>query len=112
MPKDIYALLAAQVRSRRKEAGLSMEKLAELAGIGAGFLAHIETCQKKPSLETVGRIANALQVPVTSLFGGHPGPRPDADLRMALQVTQILRKKTPDQKAALLKAIRTLAKTL
>jgi len=111
MPKDIYAVLADQVRARRQAAGLSIEKLAELAGVGAGFLAHIETKQKKPSLATLGKIADALKVPVSGLFGEHPGPRVDADFRLALQVAHVLHDRTPAQKKAILATVRTMAKS-
>lgn len=111
MPKDIYALLAVQVRARRKEAGLSIEKLAELAGIGAGFLAHIETNQKKPSVETLGKLASALHLPVADLFKQHPGPQPGTDLRVALQLAYLLRSKTDGQKKAIIKAMRALARS-
>lgn len=112
MPKDIYAILAGQLRTQRKRAGLSIEKLAEIAGIGPGFLAHIETNQKKPSVATLGRIANALQIPVARLFDQHPGPVVDEDMRLALQFAQLLRKKTPAQKKAIIGAVRSLAKTV
>lgn len=110
MPKDIYAVLAKRVRARREAAELSIEKLAELAGIGAGFLAHIETEQKKPSLATLGKIADALKVPVSKLFDEHPGPRVDAEFRLALQLAHVLHGKSPAQKKAIVATVKTMAK--
>lgn len=112
MPKDIYAILAGQLRAQRKRAGLSIEKLAEIAGIGPGFLAHIETNQKKPSVATLGKLANALQIPVARLFEQQPGPSMGEDLRLALQLSQLFRKKSPAQKKAIVSAVRALAKSI
>lgn len=112
MKKDIYAVVAANVRASRGRTGISIEKLAEIAGIGAGFLAHIETDQKKPSVATLGKIADALQIGVGDLFKGRPAQPVDPDYRLALELTAILRKKSAPQKRAMVKAFRTLVKTL
>lgn len=110
MSKDIYAVLAEQLRGRRKAAKLSIEKLAELAGIGAGFLAHIETKQKKPSVATLGKIANALKIPVAKLFDDQPAPQAEADYRLALQLTHLLHNRTPAQKKAIVNTIKSMSR--
>lgn len=112
MSKDIYAVLADQIRVRRKSAKLSIEKLAEIAGIGAGFLAHIETNQKKPSVATLAKIADALHVPVGDLFRHRPVTPVSADQRLAFQLAHSLSKKTSAQKKVIVNAVRALAKGL
>lgn len=111
MPKDIYAVLADQIRARRKVAKLSIEKLAELAGVGAGFLAHIETNQKKPSVATLAKIADALQVSVGDLFKQRPLPPLNANQHLALQLAHSLSNKTPAQRKAIVNTIRAMAKS-
>lgn len=110
MPKDVYMLLAAQIRRRRERAKLSIEKLAELAGIGAGFLANIETNKKKPSLATLAKIAEGLHLPIAALFDDQIAPRTDADLSLALQLAAMLREKSGDQKKAIVSTVRSMAK--
>lgn len=112
MPKDLYKFLAKRVRDQRKQAGLSIEKLAEAAGIGAGFLAHIETNAKKPSIQTIGRIADALDVPVSDLFQDAPRAKRNSDYKTLQQLAQIIRGATPSQKSAIVDTVRTLAKSL
>ena len=112
MPEDIYETLAGRLRDQRKRAGLSIEKLAELAGVGAGFLAHIETNQKKPSVATLGKIASALQMPITELFSRHALSQPNEDQRLALQLAHLLHGKNKLQKKAIVAALRTLTKSL
>ena len=68
MSKDIYATLAGQLRFKRLQAGLTLEALADTAGISTSFLAYLETNKKKPSLATVAKLAAALKLPVSELL--------------------------------------------
>src|SRR6266567_2717034 len=67
-------LLAQSVRAHRESRGFSLGALAEKAGISKTSLSKIEAGQGNPSLEVLNCIANALDVPVSILFGqeNHP----------------------------------------
>lgn len=109
MATDIYSLIAKRIREERKSVGLSIEKLAEAADIGASFLAYIETEGRKPSLTTIAKLADALDIPVEKLFKGLP-PRPSrGDERYIRQFAALIRPRTPAQKSALLKAVKALS---
>lgn len=56
------------IRELRKERGLSQEAFADLAGIDRSYMGHIERGKKNVTLTKVYQIANALQIPVSSLF--------------------------------------------
>ncbi len=57
-----YVKLGKRVRQQRKLAELTQEQLAERAGISLPFLGHIERGTRKASLDTLVRLANALEV--------------------------------------------------
>lgn len=95
MAKNIYALLGDRIREERKRAGLTIEKLAEVAGISTSFLAYIETKGRKASLETVEKLAKALRLPIADLFKTAPGPRKDAVHDAAMGFAQLIREKSP-----------------
>lgn len=57
-----------RIRSLRKSKEMSQEELAFKAGLSPAHLGLIERAQKKPTLETIGRLADALDVPVVELF--------------------------------------------
>ena len=57
-----YKKLGKRIQSARKEAGLSQEQLAEAIGKSPSAISTIETGKRGASLETLIRIANALQV--------------------------------------------------
>ncbi len=47
---DIYATIARQLRFKRLQAGLTLEALADAAGISTSFLAYLETNKKRKLL--------------------------------------------------------------
>jgi transcriptional regulator with XRE-family HTH domain len=59
--------VAANVRSVRTRAGLTLADLASRAGIGRSTLAQLESGRANPSVETLWAIAAALEVPFARL---------------------------------------------
>ena len=58
------------IREKRKEKGLSQERLAKLVQASQPFIAEIESGRKKPSVDVLMRICAVLDI---SLFGnGEP----------------------------------------
>lgn len=66
-----YALIGKRVRETRKQQKISQERLAELTGVSAGYISHIETARKKASLSILICIANALGITVDELLNGN-----------------------------------------
>jgi len=60
----------ANIRKQRQLAKLTIEELAEKAGIGDNFLGKIERGQATPSLETSVKISNALNCGVDFFLSG------------------------------------------
>ena len=65
-----YIALGRQIRLYRQKKGITQEKLAALADISASFLGHIERGNRKPSIETLVNIANALCCGIDVFFAG------------------------------------------
>ena len=63
-----YVIIGSRVRRRRKESGLTQEQLAEMAAISTPFLGHIERGTRKPSVETLARLTEALNVCLCELI--------------------------------------------
>ena len=58
------------IREKRKEKGLSQERLAKLVQVSQPFIAEIESGRKKPSVDVLMRICAVLDI---YLFGsGEP----------------------------------------
>jgi transcriptional regulator with XRE-family HTH domain len=67
---ELNSVIAQRVREYRQALGQTVAQLAGLSGISKGMLSKIENGQASPSLSTLGRVARALDVPITSLFRG------------------------------------------
>jgi transcriptional regulator with XRE-family HTH domain len=64
---DYRVILGAAIREKRKHAGLSQEKLAEMADLHPNYMSRVERGEEQVSLAALRRIARALKVPVAEL---------------------------------------------
>jgi transcriptional regulator with XRE-family HTH domain len=63
-------MLAQNIRKLRLKKGLSQEKLARLADISNATLVKIEAgVAKEPTITTVTKLANALEISIDELVG-------------------------------------------
>jgi transcriptional regulator with XRE-family HTH domain len=69
-PSQIESVIGWRVRSRAREIGLSSAELAKRVGLSRAMISKIENAQVSPSLATISRLAEVLDVPITSLFQG------------------------------------------
>ncbi len=69
MPKrnHISKVLGETVRAERIKAGLSQEQLAEKADLARNYIGNIERAEYKVTVETLARIAKALNLRVKDL---------------------------------------------
>jgi transcriptional regulator with XRE-family HTH domain len=67
-PRTLESALGLQIRVLRRERDLSVGDLSNAAGISIGMVSKIENGQISPSLTTINAIAQALNVPLSSLF--------------------------------------------
>ena len=65
-----YDIVRDNIRKYRKEKQLTQQALADLAEISMHFLSEIESTTKNKtfSVSTIGRIADALEIPIFKLF--------------------------------------------
>jgi len=66
--ETIYTSIGKKIRQERRRLRLTQEELAEKADISANFLGHIERGTKRPTLNTLMKIADVLQIPMGALF--------------------------------------------
>lgn len=65
---NIAKALGQRIRNYRTNKGLSQEKLAELAGCHTTYVGQLERGEKNATVESVERIAAALDIPLSTLF--------------------------------------------
>jgi DNA-binding XRE family transcriptional regulator len=66
--KEWQRKFGKRVRYLRRDRDMTQEQLAELADLSVNFISQIERGYSSPSLETIIKFANALEVDVGELF--------------------------------------------
>ena len=61
-----------RLRGLRSERGISMRTLAKMSGLSANALSMIERGMTSPSVSTLNKLANALEVPICAFFREEP----------------------------------------
>jgi transcriptional regulator with XRE-family HTH domain len=91
-----------RLREARVEAGLSQSELEELSGIPKARLSRYENGHVEPSIQTLARLARALNVSEASLLGDH---RAILEGFFGVLAQRGVRIDTPDQGARLANAV-------
>jgi CheY-like chemotaxis protein len=65
---DLRTLLGTAIKSGRSKLGISQEELAYRAGLHRTYISDLERGARNPSIESVEKLAQALQVSVSMLF--------------------------------------------
>lgn len=71
--------LGNRIRQLRNDIPMSQEQLAFKAGIATSFLGEIERNVKKPSIDSIEKIANALDISLSELFNYNIDNLKDSD---------------------------------
>ena len=59
---SIYMTLGERIKYARNQKEMTQDELGKLIGISRSFVNHLETDRKKPSLETLIKLAKTLEV--------------------------------------------------
>jgi transcriptional regulator with XRE-family HTH domain len=76
---EAQVLFGAEVRRRRESLGMTLEVLAERAGLTPNYVGTIEAGERDPSLTTIVGLAQGLGISPAELFWPGPGLSPASD---------------------------------
>ena len=65
---DVKKVFGVSVRGRRNHLGISQEELAERANLHRTYVSDVERGTRNLSLDSIGRLARALEVSISALF--------------------------------------------
>jgi CheY-like chemotaxis protein len=65
---DLKTLLGMAIKTQRASLGISQEELAHRAGLHRTYVSDLERGARNPSIESIEKLAGALQVSVSKLF--------------------------------------------
>lgn len=105
---ELLTQVGAGIRAWRKRSGLTISRLAEIADIDGGFLATIETGKKAPSIVTLAKLAQALDIRLSDLFRKVPQQAQSMDAQFERQFKYLVQGSTGAHKADLLALMKQL----
>ncbi|MGB8353039.1 MAG: response regulator [Chthoniobacteraceae bacterium] len=71
---DLKSQLGTAIRTKRNDLGISQEELADRAGLHRTYISDIERGARNLSLESIDKLATALQISIASLFFNADNP--------------------------------------
>ena len=71
--RDVRVAFGLAVRRRRTQAGISQERLAELADVERAYVSALERGKRNPTLLTQQRLAGALGITLQQLIADTEG---------------------------------------
>ena len=70
----ITQTIGRKLRQYRQKQGYSQEALADRAGLHPTYIGQVERGEKNITVETLGKITAALEIPITAVFEELPQP--------------------------------------
>jgi len=101
-----YKELGKRIRSERRRQDLTQEKLAEMADISDSFMGHIERGGRTLSIETLAKLANALNMSIEYIICGEYNYQPDM---LPNEIHDALNQMDSNQRRVFLSMMKTLA---
>lgn len=90
--KHLRARVGSRLREWRQRRGLTQEQLAERSGLSYKFIGEIERGTGNPTVETLGRLAAALDVDLSELLrAGEPSRGPAVSYTLSAKEIQFVR---------------------
>ena len=68
---ELHAAIGRQIRHLRNTRGLTLKQMARRTNLSVSLLSQIERAESSASVSSLYKVATALDVPLTDLFGGY-----------------------------------------
>ena len=65
---EVYLRIGQNIKKYRELRGLTQQQLADKIGMGINFVGKVEVAFSRPSIPTLVKIANALEISLMDLF--------------------------------------------
>ena len=108
--KNIFEILGKRIKTERQKRGLTQEGLAEAAGISNNFVSYIENGKKTASINTVKKIADVFEMPISKLFSEIPLEKKATVDYTTEKIMYLIRDKSPSKKKLFLSICESIVK--
>ena len=101
---ELAKIVGQRIRSYRTQLGLSQEKLAEVSNYHPTYIGQLERGEKNATLESINRVATALNISLSKLFENLGGTE-IVERNIPLECYDFLLTKSHDEQEQLLKIL-------
>ena len=101
-----YKEIGKRIRAERRHQELTQEKLSEMADISESFLGHIERGGRVLSVETLAKLANALNLSIEFIVCGEYNYQPAT---LPAEIHNALNRMSSSQRGVFISMMSTLA---
>lgn len=108
----IALLVGERIRTLRQIRGLSQEQLALKANLNTSFIGQIERGGKKPTIDTLEKIVNALDVSFEDLFKFEMDNGKEKDMEIIDKVVFQIKGCLPEEQEAIYKGVKAFVELL
>lgn len=109
MKNRFYEEIGRKICEIRKSKKFTQEELAWKTGLSRNFIALLEKGKKKPSIETLRKIAEVLNVKVSIFFEDMKYTIPEEDV-IIKKISSILKESSEEEKKLIHKIVKTILK--
>ncbi|MBI5573388.1 MAG: helix-turn-helix transcriptional regulator [Elusimicrobia bacterium] len=103
---DLSIQIGRKIRETRKELNLTQENVAERTGLDWSFIGQIERGTNTPSIRTLSKIAEALNLEIGDMFPAKVTKSKDELLLK--EISKILNQRSPADKKFLIKLLKDI----
>ena len=97
--KEMTRAISANLKNIRLKKNLTQEQVAEIAGINSKYLGEVERGEKNPTALIIGRLSEALKVPICEILSTNNCPHINDCLLMKARELSAGREDSERQKA-------------
>lgn len=102
---ELSKQIGERLRALRLAAGLTQERLAEQADLHTTYIGQLERGEKNATMESICKLAKALQVPPAQIFAHLTPETPPSP---AEEIYQLVQERPPREQKALLELLRQI----
>jgi transcriptional regulator with XRE-family HTH domain len=107
--EKFYKEIGERIKRIRKEKNFTQEELAWKTNLSPNYIGLIERGKKRPSIETLRKISEALEVPISYFFENISYKIPEEDI-ITKKISSILKDTSEKEKKQIYKFLKSIVK--
>lgn len=109
---DVARRVAARLRALREARQLSVRALGQRVGLGTEVVSRAERGLQTPTIQTLQRLCEGLEVSLSAFFAEEPEPVPSLAAGRLRRLAALLQGVAPDEQALLLTSLEGVCRAL